>query len=169
MQCAVLSANHQSLPGDIGRGHFNVFQKLFLHSIFNMYTDYGYQNQLLCSPCLNTCFMCSCWALSRSLTTNLGVANIKTQVSSSHYMNTSLTAQERCRSCHLGPHLLYRRLCAAMSMSMNHKLWQVVMLVHSFKYPPKKNHTMWTGGRRCEASKCAARNTVKNWYKYSEN
>ena len=103
-----------------------------------MYTDYGYQNQLLCSPCLNTCFMCSCWALSRSLTTNLGVANIKTQVSSSHYMNTSLTAQERCRSCHLGPHLLYRRLCAAMSMSMNHKLWQVVMLVHSFKYPPKK-------------------------------
>ena len=37
--------------------------------------------------------------------------------------------------------------------------------------PLKETHTIWTGGRRCEASKFTAkwaRNTVTNWYKYSE-
>ena len=117
IQRAVLPNTHSQviLDGDA----FKCSQK----NIF-LFTTWLQKLQLLCLPCLKYLFhvfLLSHFNSPSPLRQIWGFTNIKTQVSSSCQMNTSLTAHEWRPGCHLGLHLLYRRYFSAM-YTMNYKL-----------------------------------------------
>ena len=73
--CGVKSATHHSLPGDIGRGYFNVFPKLFLHSILYVNRTWIPKSVVMLALSLIpvSCVPVEPLQLSKSLTTTLGV------------------------------------------------------------------------------------------------